>query len=92
MVNINYANAYKEVLIVINNLVKENKKDKAKTVVKILFALGIMYNVYKTFKIVKNGIAIIKDMWYTIKEVRVKERVGRPALSFILACLDMKGR
>lgn len=45
-----------------NTADKENKKDKAKTVVKILFALGIMYNVYKTFKIVKNGIAIIKDM------------------------------
>ena len=45
-----------------NTADKENKKEKAKTVVKILFALGIMYNEYKTFKIVKNGIAIIKDM------------------------------
>ncbi|HIZ16243.1 MAG TPA: hypothetical protein H9675_01575 [Firmicutes bacterium] len=42
--------------------VEEKKQDKGKLAVKILFALGIIYNVYKTCKIVKNGLAIIKDM------------------------------
>lgn len=40
----------------------ESRRDKAKSAVKLLFALGIIYNIYKTCKIVKNGLAIIKEM------------------------------